>query len=149
MYRYLLGPMRAVNLPEPNEPLIPFNIVLEILWHRYLSDTENVMSLNATSTGGRFGRFVNGTYEQYFASLFTQFSSWTTFEQYCLSIKRLTTDDCELIDITLSSHCWIWSFVYIAFCSGRAKFFSTVVWSSLDMVTLLICTFWIFNMEID
>lgn len=54
-----LGPMIAVNSPDRNKPLTPFNIVL----YPFLrpSDTENDISLNATSTGGHLGRCVKVT----------------------------------------------------------------------------------------
>lgn len=55
----LLGPIIAVNSPDRNNPLTPFNIVLYPF--RRPSDTENLMSSNLTSTGGHFGRFVNVT----------------------------------------------------------------------------------------
>lgn len=53
------GPIMAVNSPERKSPPTPFRMRFNSF--RFGSGTEYEMSLNATSTGGHFGRCVNVT----------------------------------------------------------------------------------------
>lgn len=56
------GPIMAVSSLDRNKPLTPFSIVLYPL--RRPSETENEISLKATSTGDHFGKCVNVTYKK-------------------------------------------------------------------------------------